>query len=198
MSIARLIISISIYVFATAFANAEEPNAPLGLRWGETTAEVKASGVTLVAVPDRQYGSSFAATGLPAALADQDGAILSFDQDGHLWRLFIKGKGSDGDPTGYQVRRRYDELKSLLTEKYGRPHSVEKLGSSLYSQDKYFVSGIEAGQISWFSDFETDNVYLQLGVRANLLTDFYIMIYEYKPLREGFRKAKKVEEKNSL
>ncbi|HEV2627547.1 MAG TPA: hypothetical protein VGV41_02755 [Pseudolabrys sp.] len=123
---------------------------------------------------------------------------MSFDQDGHLWRLFIKGKGADGDPTGYHVRRRYDELKSLLTEKYGRPHSVEKLGGSLYSQDKYFVSGIEAGQNSWFSDFETASVYVQLGIRANLMTDFYIVIYEYKPLRESFRKAKKVEEKNSL
>jgi hypothetical protein len=198
MKLYQLVVCIFFLGAACINAHAQE-EAPLGLVWGSSSSDVRERGVELTEAPRSEFGNSFAANKFEKAIADQGKVHLSFGFNDKLWRIVIGSREFSNDPFGSKVTARYNELVSVLSEKYGKPMQNHRLGDSKYSRDGYFLNGIQAGTSSWFSNFETPNVFIQLGITANdSSTGYWKLIYEYKPLKKGFEESKRSHEKGSL
>ncbi len=183
----------------TANAQSSSLEAPLGLTWGATTSELQSRGLELKDFPGTDFGKSFVVSKIEKALADQSATLLSFGFSDRLWRITINGRSFSDDPTGSAVVARYNELSSVLGEKYGKPREYHRLGDSIYSQPKYFISGINGGQSNWYSNFDTPNLFIQLAVTApDGSTGSWRLIYENKPLRKDFEASKRTREKGAL
>jgi hypothetical protein len=189
-----------IALLFTGTSNAQQSaEAPLGLTWGDQSAKVREAGTTLADFPGSDFGTSFRATSLPRALSDQNAAILSFGHNDRLWRVAIISKNFENDPFGSKVRIRYDELKQILEEKYGRSKAVHRLGDSIYAEPRYFVSGIRNGRTNWHLDIENERLQIQLGIVASDSdTAQGRIIFEDKGLRRIFEGSKRANEKKAL
>jgi hypothetical protein len=191
---------LSIFLLGAASINAQaQEEAPLGLSWGITTSDLRARGVELTEYSGSQFGKSFVASKLEKAIADQDAALLSFGFNDKLWRIILFSREFSNDPFGSSVLARYNELTNVLSEKYGKPKQFHRLGQSIYSEQRYFLAGIRGGESSWFSDFDTTNLKIQLAITANdSSTGRWQLIYEQKTLKKGFEESKRTREKGSL
>lgn len=180
-------------------AQSPATDAPIGLVWGSSSAEVQAKGIELKEVEGTDFGKSYLASKLEKALADQSAALLSFGFNDKLWRVLITSRPFSEDPAGSAAVARYDELASLLSDKYGKGTQVHRLGESIYAQSGYFVAGIRGGQSRWFTNFDSSNLFIQLGLTASdSSTATWRLIYENKIFRRDFEASKRSREKGTL
>lgn len=180
-------------------AQSPATDGPIGLVWGSSSAEVQAKGVELKEIEGTDFGKSYLASKMEKALADQSGALLSFGFNDKLWRVLITSRPFSEDPAGRAALARYDELASLLSDKYGKGTQVHRLGESIYAQSGYFVAGIRGGQSRWFTNFDTSNLFIQLGLTASdSSTATWRLIYENKIFRRDFEASKRSREKGTL
>ena len=176
-----------------------QDDAPFGLAWGSSTDDVRSLGVELKPYPDKSFGVSFLASSLPKVLSDQDATLLSFGINNKLWRVVGLSKEFPNDPYGVAIKSRYQQLLEVLTEKYGKPTSVHRLGGSIYSEPRYFVSGLRGGETNWYTNFNAELVDLQINLNASdSSTSRWKIIFEYKPLRKLFEADKSGQEKGTL
>lgn len=199
----RHVISLAVasLLLASGVARAQsaELGAPLGLRWGASIEDTKADGVELKEFPGKDFGVSFVATKLTKTLADQNATLLSFGLNNKLWRIVMISRDYNNDPGGNAIVERYSELSASLKEKYGAPSTVHRLGDSIYSQPRYFLSGIRGGESKWYSNYKTPDLHVQLAITAtDGSTGAWRLIYEYVPLSIIFGAAKKNSEKDKL
>ncbi len=191
-----LLSALSLPAYAQNQSSAE---APLGLAWGASIAEIQSKGVDLKEIGATDWGKAFVATKIDRALSDQAAAVLFFGHTDKLWRIVINGRPNSDDPFGNNVLARYTELQGILTEKYGSPRQHHRLGGSIYKEPKYFISGVRGGETSWYSNFETSALTIQLAISAtDSSTGNYRLIYENKDLQKGFESSKRSKEKGSL
>ncbi|MHC4044447.1 hypothetical protein I3J27_34855 [Bradyrhizobium xenonodulans] len=180
-------------------AQSPATDGPIGLVWGSSSAEVQAKGVELKEIEGTDFGKSYLASKMEKALADQSAALLSFGFNDKLWRVLITSRPFSEDPAGSAAVARYDELASLLSDKYGKGTQVHRLGESIYAQSGYFVAGIRGGQSRWFTNFDTSNLFIQLGLTASdSSTATWRLIYENKIFRRDFEASKRSREKGTL
>ncbi len=176
-----------------------QTEAPFGVKWGASAEEIRSLGVDLKEVASKTFGTGYQASSLPKILNDQESTLLSFGFSNKLWRMIAVSKSAANDPYGAAIKSRYEELRGILSEKYGNPKSVHNLGGSIYSQPKYFLAGLRGGKSSWFSDFKAGDIELQLGLGAtDSSTGHWRMIYEFVPLRGPFEIDRKRAEKGAL
>lgn len=174
-------------------------DGPLGLTWGASADQVRALGIELKDIPQTDYGVTYIATKLPKVLSDQEGTIISFGYNDMLWRIVVISKVFSNDPSGVNIKARYQELVASLEEKYGKPSSSHHLGDSIYGQSRYFLAGLHGGQSSWFSNFSTPSLAVQIGLSAESSSDArWRIFFEEKALKKTFDIAKKAKEKNAL
>lgn len=180
-------------------AQSPATDAPIGLVWGSSSAEVQAKGIELKEIEGTDFGKSYLASKLEKTLADQSAALLSFGFNDKLWRVLITSRPFSEDPAGSAAVARYDELASLLSDKYGKGTQVHRLGESIYAQSGYFVAGIRGGQSRWFTNFDNSNLFIQLGLTASdSSTATWRLIYENKIFRRDFEASKRSREKGTL
>jgi hypothetical protein len=180
-------------------AVAQDAEAPFGLTWGSSIDQVKSMGIELKPQEKGSFGDSYLASKLPKAISDQEVTFLSFGNDNKLWRIAAISTPFENDPYGAKGQERYDELSGVLSEKYGKGKSVKRLGESIYSDPKYFVAGIRGGESQCFTDFDSANLSVQLGLFASDSSTLrWRIIYENKRLRALFEQDQKTHEKNSL
>jgi hypothetical protein len=195
----RLATFLLILILLTpALAASSQEAAPFGLTWGATLQEIEAAGAVLEPVSNKEFGDSFIARNLPKALADQRSTHLAFGFNNSLWRIYAVGKPYESEPQGLGVKDRYEQLLGTLSEKYGMPNRVQKLGDSIYKDPEYFISGIREGKNIWFADFARTGVFVQLGIIAPNSAGSWQVIYEHKALRALFDASKKNREKEAL
>jgi hypothetical protein len=193
-----LILAITLFA-GNVSAQKADREGPLGLTWGAAPDEVRTLGADLKDISGTEFGTSFVATKLPRALSDQDATILSFGYDDKLWRMVAVSKTFEHDPSGNALKARYQELLNVLTEKYGPPSSVQRLGDSIYVEPQYFLAGIKGGHTYWYSNFSTPSLSVQLGLTADdSSSGRWRIIYEDKSLRKAFDAAKRGKEKGAL
>jgi hypothetical protein len=196
----RSLVALTFVAIATLSTNAvAESDAPLGLSWGQSTTDVRNRGVDLADFSKTDFGKTFVATKLERAVSDQDSAVLSFGFNDRLWRIMIVSRKFNNDPHGTAVLARYNELLTVLSEKYGKPKQVHRLGGSIYSESKYFLAGIRGGESKWFADFDTSTLSVQLALSADdSSTGRWLLFYSNKPLEREFQSSKRTKEKGSL
>ena len=195
----RYISCVLWLALASLSASAEEipsTQAPFGLSWGMSTAQVKAIGVELTDVEGVDNGSSFTAMKLPKVLNDAQHVYLSFGFGDKLWRIAVASRNFDNDSTGVNVLTRYEELKGILADKYGKGESIHSLGR--HTQE-HFAMHIKRGEAHWGTRFNTPQTMIVLAIAAHdLSTTFWTLIFEEKTLADEFEKAKKANERGTL
>ena len=195
--------SLLYIIFTLAFVSSSahsEPDAPFGLTWGAGVEDARKIGVELKETgKNTEFGVAYTASKLPKVLSDQETTLLFFGFNDRLWRILAASKSVSNNPYGTTVKDRYQELVSILAEKYGKPSSFHKLGDSIYSQPEHFLAGIRGGNSSWFSNFNTSELDVQLGIRAtDSSTANWVLIFENKALKKSFELDRKGKEKGAL
>lgn len=193
-------LSLLVLIVAVSGAAAQsDSDAPFGLNWGMNTTDARSSGIELTDFPGNNFGISYIATKLEKALADQDATVLSFGYNNKLWRILVVSREFTNDPHGNNVLERYRELSRVLSEKYGKPKEHHRRGDSIYAESAYFIAGIRSGRTSWFSNFDSPNLSIQLGVTAShSSTSRWRLIYENKGFKREFDSSKRAREKGAL
>src|SRR5262249_18497732 len=120
-----------IFLLGTASIDAQaQEEAPLGLSWGISSADVRARGVELAEYSGGEFGKGFTASKFEKAIVDQETALLAFGFNDKLWRIVIQSREFTNDPFGYSVLARYDDLANVLSEKYGKAKPFHQKGDS--------------------------------------------------------------------
>jgi hypothetical protein len=108
---------------------ADDDEAAFGLRWSQSESELKSSGVILPGAKREQtlHGSArrYLVGRLPGSFADVEDCSLSFNTSGELAKIFCAGKNIEDEPYGTAMKSRYDELKALVSKRFGKPRSFE-------------------------------------------------------------------------
>lgn len=188
---------LALLSLGQSLASADE--APFGLIWGASVEDVRSSGVDLKDFPSSDFGRSYVATKLTKALSDQETTLLSFGLDNKLWRIVALSRPFQNDPYGNSVKSRYQELSDVLSSKYGKGKPSHHLGDSIYSYPNYFLAGIRQGNSNWFTNFDAEKLFIQLGLTASdSSTGQWRIIFEHKDGRRAFEAGKRNQEKGSL
>jgi hypothetical protein len=202
MSTVRHVIGFLIVAVSTMVASLparSQSEAPFGFNWAASVEDLRAAGIELKDFGGNAFGTSYSASKLPKILADEDTTLVSFGFNNKLWRIIAISNQFENDPYGIAVKNRYQELLGVLAEKYGKPTSVHRLGGSIYSEPRYFISGIRGGESSWFSNFSTSDLDVQLNISASDGSSArWRIIFENKPLRRTFESDRKDREKRAL
>jgi hypothetical protein len=174
--------------------------APFGLKWGMSVADAKTSGIKLSDLDEKKnFGISYRATDLPRVLPDAEFVALSFGFQDKLWRIMVIGQNVTNDPYGGGVKVRYSELVAALSEKYGRGKSYEFQDTELWKGADEFLMGINVGRSWYYTDFDTPELLVQIGIQAeDANTAHWRIIYEFKTLRGLFQTDQKTREKDAL
>jgi hypothetical protein len=153
----RRILFAAIAVFFATHAVAQTPPpspGPFGLTWGVTRAEVEGLGVQLTELPqDSGWGKAFSARNLPKALGDMESAVLAFGYDDRLWRVGAVSKSWENDGYGSRAVARFDELKGLLSERYGTGEPVMKRPANEFYEkpDNFTYGSVANSKYRYFS-----------------------------------------------
>jgi hypothetical protein len=169
-------------------------SAPFGLEWGLSAKDLKQSGVHLIPLETEDLGASFIAEGLPKRIRDIVTVFVSFSND-KLWRIAAVSQDYDNDPAGYAVRRRYDQLLSTLTQKYGEGTSMHH---SVWGDDD-FLLGIQSGRSTWSTFIENQimTIILMINARSDLV-GYWQIVFEQKELQLNLLNAQQKIEMDTL
>jgi hypothetical protein len=197
-----LVAAIAVFFATHAMAQTPLPSpGPFGLTWGVTRAEVEGLGVQLSEISqDNGWGKAFTAHNLPKALGDMESAVLAFGYDDKLWRVGAVSKSWENDGYGSRAVARFDELKGLLSERYGSGEPVMKRpANEFYEKPDNFTYSLYMNERIHAWGWENADMDIEVSLRASTMnTIYYLLIYEYKPLRASVQKSKQSQEKDAL
>jgi hypothetical protein len=177
----------------------DKSNGPFGLTWGISAEQTRALGVQLIETPDKRFGTTYAATKLPKVISDVENVYLTFGYDDQLWRVAALSRTFDNDPSGNSVRARYNELVTVLGDKYGRGRQEHYQDTQMWKASTEFVMGVKLGRSHWYTNFETKDMRAQLSVVAdNGSTSQWRLIMENKALKEKLEAGRNTHERNAL
>ena len=76
---------------------------------------------------------------------------MHFGYDDKLWLIVGESNEFDKDPYGTHVRSRYNELSTILENKYEKADIMHTLDQKLYKSPDEFLAGIKNGRSKYFS-----------------------------------------------
>lgn len=194
----KLLMLLALCLFPLYTMAEEVKTAPFGLSWGMSPEEVKQLGITLTEEEPIDYGEEYTATHLPKMLSDIERVSLFFGFNHKLWRIVAVSR-SFNDPYGGTVLTRYAEINEALKKKYGEGSQHHNIGDSVYKESKNFILGINLGRTSYYTDYQSENTYVQISIRApDSLESLYVIIYKNNALEKEFKNDKLSHEKDAL
>jgi len=126
--------------------------------------------------------------------------ILFFSYKDKLWRIAAAGRPIGPDPSGRQAVARYQDLTTVLSDRYGRGVETDVRDREMWKGPNEYVMSIRQGRAFRYTNFHSSaNVDVELSVRA-AGTDqaYYLILFEYRPAAREFEADKKVHEKEAL
>jgi hypothetical protein len=185
-------------------AVAAEPDAgvpaPFGLTWGMSSEEVRKTGARLTANAGRsEFGAAFTATDLNKVLSDTESVFLFFGYKDKLWRIAAAGHPMGPNPSGSQAVSRYQELATVLSDRYGRGVETDIRDREMWKGPNEYVMSLRHGRAFRYTNFHSTNVDVELSVRAaDSDKAYYLILFQYGPGARKFEADKKVHEKDAL
>ena len=154
--------------------------ARLGLDWGMSLQDVLDidPAITLEDLClDEDDGRALLVHGLRQWLPDIEGIILYFGFDDRLWRIAISSKGIRDDGSGTTLLARYDEVRELLVEDYGEGVANHHRDQGAVADTSWYLGSLQVGTSWHYSQFDTDEVSVQLGLRAGNMSSGRYLVY---------------------
>lgn len=174
--------------------------APFGLKWGMTEKDLKKIGIKITVrdPTDVIDGKLVELTNVKNIPSDTESIFAIISNSEGVVKIVWVGKTIDSDLTGGTGKKRYFELKSLLTKKYGTPKSDERVGITLYDQPDEFYQCLMylgcGGYLSLFHPPDGGSVLLRInGVQRG--AGYITVGYESAAFAELSEK-KKIQEKS--
>ncbi len=176
--------------------------APFGLLWGASIAEIENMGVKLEPLEKKDYANNFNATFLPKPLEDFAFVDLTFGKQNMLWRINSYSHEIGDDEAASKAMFLYRKYYKLLKQKYGNvkqfytpkitriEKTVEEGGKKRVEviETKHeigndnFLAELQSGEAVLFSVFENENVGAALSVNVDENGKSSIII-DYKNLK---------------
>jgi hypothetical protein len=127
---------------------------------------------------DENDGRVFRIHGMQAWLPDVEEVVVFFGFDDRLWRLSVKGRVvRDTSGEGAELLARYDELRAFLVERYGEGSAEHYREPWAEDRPAQYLGSLQMGNSWHYSQFDTDVVSVQLGLRAGNVVSGYYQIY---------------------
>jgi hypothetical protein len=166
-SLIALTLSFCLSTFAGAVVAADGDDALFGLRWGMTLSGVKALGIVLTKTEDERNFEIYKTSSLPKNISDVESYSVIF-ADGKLVKVLAESKIVTNDPSGSNGKERFKALRSLLSEKYGKPdidHQV--VGGKLFKEDDEFYECLAYNGCGlWVSVYESADKILSVELNG--------------------------------
>lgn len=125
------ILFLSVASFTAEIAGAD---APFGFKWGQKINMAKCTSV-------KEVAPSFVVcetASIPKPIQKMDFVLLA-TYKGALVKISAFMKNIEGDPYGVKGTESYENMKSLLSKKYGEPgNATEFIGRELYQEPSEF------------------------------------------------------------
>lgn len=174
----------SIGLFLASAAIAEEASAPFGLQWGASAEEVEK---IVGASPDDKllWGrvQSFDVALAPLTPPNTRTILLAVDPELGLGRIIWISEEISNDAFGSAGKRNFNEIKTILTEKYGNPESaMEKTGVTLWKdRDEFYQCLAHDGCGLWFALWKTVEPAMKISLKIQGVRrgeGFIVLTYE--------------------
>ncbi len=176
--------------------------APLGLKWGTSKKEVEDQKVILTAYNDNKYPETYTGSNFPKELPSAENVVLSFGEDNRLWRIVIISKIQTDDKDGIEIMKTYDDLKRLLTKKYGEgietkkgfdappaPAPETRRRNEPAPMPLSFTESMMKRQKMVYNQFKKDGVEIMLTLGAKSASEtYYTLSYKFLPIIEDREK----------
>lgn len=127
-----------------------------GLRWKSSRDEITKSGIALTKYNSEKNISVYKATSLPKPLSDAMAYMLFFDNE-KLVKVSMVGETITDDLLGTKGKKRFETIKQILKNKYGKPTSnTQKTGNVVYEEeDEFYECLAYDGCGLWLTSFKT-------------------------------------------
>src|SRR5439155_3946956 len=180
--IVRFIASILLALHMCGVIQAQErtaPPAPFGLKFGMSKAEVKSMGVLLLEEKDGALGAEASARNLPKVLSDTEAVRLMFGFDDQLFRVGAVSKTWAHDENGYQAMRRFDEISSMISERYGKGKDIGYTPTeTYYARPENFAYSISQNKRQHAQGWTVVQVTITLRIGSSHSDTYCVLAYE--------------------
>lgn len=176
----RTILALLVFSLPlTAFGQDSFP-APFGLSWEMSEAELKEVGFTHAG--DTGGFSLYTSVSAPKAWSKGD-RYYGIVYKGRLVKLTANSTDFSGDIYGSEGKRAYNQLKKILTDKYGAPSTqYERIGLKLYDDSDEFYQCLEySGCGMYTSLFNFDRGSIGISLKGKRRGEGYLNIAYESP-----------------
>lgn len=167
---------------------------PFGLTWGMSEAELQKLGFTQVS--DSDGFKIFSSVSTPKAWSKAENYV-AVTYKGRLVKAAAVSTDFSDDIYGSEGKRNYNQVKELLTKKYGAPSThYERIGGELYDGSDEFYQCLEySGCGAYLSIFEFGGGGISVQLKGKRRGEGYLTIAYESP---QFSVAKKEIERGDL
>jgi hypothetical protein len=191
MILRTMVIVLALSVFVCA----QDNNAMFGLKWGMSTQQVKALGISLEKKSAEWNFSTYVADTMPKALSFGESYVLIFD-DNSLVKMKMVSTDITEDPYGTEGKELFDRAVEMLSKSYKVEKVFCKSGLELYEDSDEFYECLNyEGCGYWVTGFvgENKSIVAQLeGIRRG--TGYLTITAEANIFDKSLEKYKKLKE----
>lgn len=175
-------------------------DAVFGLSWQHSESDLLAAGV-IAGRPEPfrgGLGRMYSTVRLPRRFADAGYSALFFNQAGQLVRIACVGKTFLDDPEGVAARKRYEELKAIVSRKIPIVGTYERREEPWAAPSGWWLS-LQQGKVHWATGFRGEVMEAVLEIRAESSTSgSYSLIVDHLPRMQALDQAAEQEEKSAF
>jgi hypothetical protein len=173
------------------------PEAPFGLAWLMSKAEVSHLGLALHNRMSTMFGETYSVSQLPKDMPDLQYAVLSFGYDDRLIRITAIGGASGNDYDGARIKVRYGELQQILKEKYGEGRKEIHIDKE--HEGTNFALGLRRRENRMYTVFTPRDLRIELSVLSeDAARTSWRIIFEYLPGMSNLEQHRKQVEEEAL
>jgi hypothetical protein len=142
-------------------------DAVFGLSWSYTEEQLLASDVIKGKSEtfSGKLGKMYSEVRLPRRFEDAEWCALFFNDTGEMVRIACIGESMKNDPTGKDARKRYEELKEIISRKIPIAGVYEEKNGA-WARDKDWWASIKDKRIHWATRFRGKVMEAVLEIRA--------------------------------
>lgn len=158
-----IFIAALFFISPSIFAEIKYPDAPLGLKWGMTVAELESKvGAILARHKVDEYTSLYSLKSPPMTLPGFTEYYVLVHKDFGVIKI-IMNEEIKSDTYGTEGKKEYFKYKEALTNKFGKPtDSFERIGMKVYKDKDEFYQCLKYDGCGFYTSMFGDHLAIQL------------------------------------
>lgn len=166
-------------------------DAVFGLSWSDTEEQLIASGV-VSGDPEPflgERGHMYSDVKLPRKFKDSEWCALCFNDSGAIVRVACVGETVRNDPSGEEMRKRYEELKDIISRKIPIVATFEE-NNGKWPREREWWPSLREGKVQWATGFRGEIMEAILEVRAESdVAGAYSLIVDHQRRMQEFNRT---------